>query len=60
MKLTKCKISKLYNKKNQTRKRYKKIQSVKVKTFRQNHQMNLEKKTLKRFYNIDTRDDNKN
>jgi hypothetical protein len=48
MKLTKGKISKLYNKKKQTLKKFKtKKSSYKRKTFRDRKQFNLAKKTLK-------------
>ena len=52
MKLTKGKISKLYNKKNQSlkRKNYKKGTSFKTKTFRNKRNINLANKSLKRIY----------
>jgi hypothetical protein len=52
MKLTKGKISKLYNKKNQSFKKKinRKKGASKRKTFRKNKKYNLAKKTLKRFY----------
>jgi hypothetical protein len=52
MKLTKGKISKLYNKKKQSFKKKinKKRSASKRKTFRKNKNFNLAKKTLKRFY----------
>ncbi len=50
MKLTKGKISKLYNKKKQTLKKPKKKTSRKIKTFRNKKHLNLERKTLKRHY----------
>ena len=50
MKLTKGKIRKLYNKRNQTLKKYKnKKTSYEKKTFRNKKQLNLARKTLKRF-----------
>ena len=49
MKLTKGKISKLYNKKKQTFKKHKKRNiSKKIRTFRKRH-LNLARKTLKRY-----------
>jgi hypothetical protein len=52
MKLTKGKISKLYNKKNQSlkRKNSKKSASFKTKTFRNKRNINLANKSLKRIY----------
>jgi hypothetical protein len=52
MKLTKGKISKLYNKKNQSFKKKinKKRSTSKRKTFRKNKKLNLAKKTLRNFY----------
>ena len=51
MKLTKGKIKKLYNKKVQTRRKYKKkinsINSINTKTFRKKRHLNLSNKTLK-------------
>jgi hypothetical protein len=50
MKLTKGKISKLYNKKRQSLKKYKKRKSsYKKRTFRNKRKVNLARKTLKRF-----------
>jgi len=50
MKLTKGKIRKLYNKRNQTLKKYKnKKTSYEKKTFRNKKQLNLARKTLKRI-----------
>jgi hypothetical protein len=50
MKLTKGKISKLYNKKRQTLKKHKRLNpSYKKRTFRNKRKVNLARKSLKRF-----------